>query len=138
MIQSAEGFFRPFLENVVAPNAATFAPLIALGEFTVGVTLVLGLFTRLGAITAMWLTLNYMLAKGLAAGGGSTDRLFFALDLAFLLGSAGLAWALDGVRRRELGANPVTRWLAGIPESPEQPAQRPAAAPASAGVPRQG
>src|SRR5207237_6970169 len=69
MIQSAETFYKPFLENVVVPNAAVFAPLVALGEFTVGVTLVLGLFTRLGAIVAMWLTLNYMLAKGLAAGG---------------------------------------------------------------------
>jgi hypothetical protein len=55
-----------------------------------------------------------MLMKGLASNGGSIDRLFVLSDLVFLLAAAGLVWGLDGAWRRQLGANPVTRWLAGL------------------------
>lgn len=126
-VGNAEGFYRPFLEQTVIPNAGLFAQLVTIGEVTAGICLTLGLLTRLGGLTGMWLALQYMLMKGMANTGGSIDRLFFLADLAFVLGAAGLVWGLDGHLRQVLGRNPITRWLAGL--TPEDltgdPAQLP-------------
>jgi len=123
-LPKTQSFYRPFLQDTVLPNAALFSQLVTIGELVAGVLLLLGLFTRLGALVGMWLTLNYMLTKGLPSLGGSVDRLFFLTCLAFLLGSAGLVWGLDGMLRGTIGRIPVLGWLAGA-------RGRPAAAPAS-------
>ena len=120
-VPQSEAFYRPFLEGSVLPNATLFAQLVTIGEWVAGVSLVLGLLTRVGALTGMWLTLNYMLMKGLPNLSGSVDRLFFLSCLAFLLASAGLVWGLDGVLGRALGSNPLTRWLTGAPEARPSP-----------------
>lgn len=118
-IPQAEAFYRPFLERTVLPRADMFADLVTLGEWTAGLLLTLGLFTRLGGLTATFLVLNFMLAKGVGAGLAapitSTDYLFVLAGLACAIGSAGLVWGLDGAFRRTFAANPVTPWLAGIP-----------------------
>ncbi|MBI4506211.1 MAG: DoxX family membrane protein, partial [Chloroflexi bacterium] len=113
-IVNSEAFYRPFLEGVVQPNVGLVAQLVTIGELTVGVLLLLGLLTSLGAVIGIWLNLNYMLMKGLASNGGSVDRLFVVAELAFLVGAAGLVWGMDGLLRRPFGAIPVVRWLAGI------------------------
>lgn len=132
-IANSEAFYRPFLEGVVQPNILLIAQLVTIGEWVVGLLLVFGLLTGLGALLGMWLNLHYMLMKGLPAGGGSIDRLFFVSELAFLLGAAGLVWGLDGLLRRQLGGNPATRWLAGVSgrgdERPSAPAAEVSAAP---------
>jgi uncharacterized membrane protein YphA (DoxX/SURF4 family) len=107
--------YASFLEGVVLPHAMTFALLVVFGELTAGLLLYLGLFTRLGGLVGAWLVLNFMLAKGLLNDAGSNDRLFFVACLTFGLAGAGLAWGLDGALRTTLEANPLTRWLAGIP-----------------------
>lgn len=119
----SEAFYRPFLEGVVLPNAPLFAQLVTLGEWVAGISLLLGMLTRLGGVVGMWLTLNYMLMKGLPSLGGSVDRLFFLACLAFILASAGLAWGLDGVLPRSLANHPLTRWLAGVEPEPERTPQ---------------
>ena len=98
-----------------------------------GILLLLGLLTRLGSIVGLCLNLNYMLMKGLAANGGSIDRLFSLAELAFLLGAAGLVWGLDGTLRRQLAGNPVTRWLAGLSGGRHDPGL--ASEPAPTGAP---
>ena len=113
---TAEGFYRPFLENVVQPNGALFSQLVALGEVAVGISLLLGLLVRPSCIVAMFLNLNYMLMKGLANNSGSNDRQFFVCELAFFLAAAGLVWGLDGYLARAAPGNPIARWLAGSRE----------------------
>jgi uncharacterized membrane protein YphA (DoxX/SURF4 family) len=108
-------FYRGFLESSVLPNADRFAQLVVLGEWVAGVCLLGGLLTRLGALSGMWLMLNYMLAKGLPSFEGSQDRLFFASCAVFALSGPGLALGLDGVLRPYLGSNPIFHWLAGVP-----------------------
>jgi hypothetical protein len=101
------------------------------GVFRSALLLLLGLLTRLGSLVSLWLVLNYMLMKGLPALAGSSDRLFALASLAFLLGSAGLVWGLDGAWRHWLAGNLLTRWLAGIPAREEaviQPRRAPARA----------
>jgi thiosulfate dehydrogenase (quinone) large subunit len=113
--------YAGFIDNVVAPNAGTFALLIALGETVVGVSLLLGLLTRVGSIVAVWLLANFMLAKGLPNFEGSMDRLMLLMCIVFGAAAAGLTWGLDGALRPWLAANPLTSWLAGI----HGPARRP-------------
>lgn len=115
---NAEPFYRVFLESIVAPNALLFSQLVTLGEWAAGLSLLLGFLTRLGALISIVLVVNYMFLKGLASLGGSSDRLFALVSLAFLLASAGLAWGLDGALRQQLAGNGLTRWLAGLPAPP--------------------
>src|SRR5438094_8840438 len=65
-----EAFYRNFLQGTVLPNAPLFARLVTLGEWTVGLLLLFGFLTRLGALTGMWLLANYMLMKGFSNGAG--------------------------------------------------------------------
>lgn len=58
------GPYHDFLANVVSPNVYLFAELVRVGELLVGVSLVLGLLGRVGGLGGMFLTANYMLAKG--------------------------------------------------------------------------
>jgi uncharacterized membrane protein YphA (DoxX/SURF4 family) len=113
-LENADPLYAGFLSSVVLPNALVFSQLVLLGEWVAGLSLLLGLFTRLGALSGAWLVLNFMLAKGLLNDAGSSDRLFFAACLALGFAVAGLTWGLDAVLRPTLEANPITRWLAGI------------------------
>jgi uncharacterized membrane protein YphA (DoxX/SURF4 family) len=113
-IAAAEPFYRAFVESAVQPSPLLFSQLVTVGEWVAAILLTFGLLTRLGALTGIWLNLNYMLIKGLASNGGSIDRLFMLADLAFLLGAAGLVWGLDGALRDRLSNNALTRWLAGL------------------------
>jgi thiosulfate dehydrogenase [quinone] large subunit len=58
------GPYRDFLANVVSPNVNLFAELVRFGELLVSLSLILGLFGRVGGLGGMFLTANYMLAKG--------------------------------------------------------------------------
>ena len=113
-VASTEPVYRGFLESAVQSNPLLFTQLVTIGEWVAALLLTFGLLTRFGAIIGIWLNLNYMLMKGLASNGGSVDRLFILANLAFLLGSAGLVWGLDGAWRDRLRANALTRWLAGL------------------------
>jgi uncharacterized membrane protein YphA (DoxX/SURF4 family) len=109
---AAEGFYRPFLEDTVLPNSDLFAELVVLGEWAAGISLLFGLLTRLGALTGMFLMVNYMLMKGLESSSGSVDRLFFLACLVFLVASAGLVWGVDGYLQRRF-AGGFNDWLTG-------------------------
>jgi uncharacterized membrane protein YphA (DoxX/SURF4 family) len=62
-IAGGSGPYRDFLLNVVQPNAGIFAELVRLGEVCVGISLVLGLFSRLGGFVGIVLPLNYVAAR---------------------------------------------------------------------------
>jgi uncharacterized membrane protein YphA (DoxX/SURF4 family) len=63
-ITHVSGPYQAFLTNVVLPNAWLFAELVRLGEVITGVLLLLGFYTRLGALVGILLALNYLSAKG--------------------------------------------------------------------------
>jgi uncharacterized membrane protein YphA (DoxX/SURF4 family) len=109
-----ELFYRPFLEEVVLPNALLFAQLVTSSELLVGISLVLGLLTRVGALGGAFLVLNYMLTKGLINNPGSIDRLFLLASIVFILTSAGLVWGLDDRLREVFAPHRITRWIAGL------------------------
>jgi uncharacterized membrane protein YphA (DoxX/SURF4 family) len=86
---------------------------VAIGEVAVGLSLLLGLLTRVSCTVAVFLTLNYMLMKGLVNNSGSIDRMFALCAIALFLGAAGLVWGLDGYLAKAAPGNPLARWLAG-------------------------
>jgi uncharacterized membrane protein YphA (DoxX/SURF4 family) len=80
-IAKTTGPYHDFLVNVVQPNAAVFADLVRFGELLVGISLVLGLLSRLGGFFGIVLTLNYIAARG----GLHTVKEWGSLDAALAL-----------------------------------------------------
>lgn len=83
-VTSDGGFYHDFLVNVVTPHFAIFAELVRLGEVLVGLSLVFGFLTRLGALGGIFLALNYYLLNNPVLTFGSLGT----LDVATLALSA--------------------------------------------------
>src|SRR3970040_545211 len=71
-------FYKEFLETTVLPHASTFAWLVAVGEFLVGLCLLIGLLTRFCAIMGIVMNVNYVMAMGLAPLAFHANQLFVA------------------------------------------------------------
>jgi uncharacterized membrane protein YphA (DoxX/SURF4 family) len=108
-------FYRPFLSGVVLPHVGFFAPLVALTEIVVGVSLLLGGATRPAAAVGMLLTADYFLLDGMSVVDVSND-------FAFVVGLAVLFFTAAG---RVAG---LDRWFGrrAPPPEPEKPAEKPA------------
>jgi thiosulfate dehydrogenase [quinone] large subunit len=96
---AVDPLYKSFLEAVALPNVEVVAALVALGEVLVGLSLTLGLLTRLGGVGGAFLVLNYMLYKGLPTNGGWIDHLVFALTIMLAVTAAGSVLGLDGLLR---------------------------------------
>lgn len=95
-LENGHGFYKPFLESVVLPNAGLFAWLVTVGELLVGAALVTGTATRIAAAGAIFLMLNYLFAKGAWWWHpSSNDAALQFIALVVLIGSAGRAFGVD-------------------------------------------
>jgi thiosulfate dehydrogenase (quinone) large subunit len=99
-----QGWYAIFLQNVVLPHANLWSHFVAVGEFLVGIALILGIFTGIAAFFGSFMNFNYLLA-----GTVSTNPLLFAIAT-FLV----LAWKTAGW----LG---VDRWLLPFLGTPWKP-----------------
>ena len=63
-LEKAAPLSRWYLQTVAVPGAPVFARLVALGELSCGIALVLGLWTRLAAALAFLMVLNFHIASG--------------------------------------------------------------------------
>jgi thiosulfate dehydrogenase (quinone) large subunit len=107
-LQKGHPFYQDFVVQAVLPNAALFATLVTWGELLVGVSLVLGLLTRLSAVVALLLNVNYMFAKGAWFWTpSSNDAAFAAISLALLVGAAGRTFGLDAFLARRWARSPL-------------------------------
>jgi thiosulfate dehydrogenase (quinone) large subunit len=89
-------FYISFLQSVVIPNAKLVSYLVMTGELIGGLGLLFGAFTRVCAIIAMVLFINYMLAKGRWFWSpDSEDAAVFFIALILFLGRAGRFFSLD-------------------------------------------
>lgn len=104
-------FYRPFGEHVVLAHVNVFAPLVAVTELLVGLTLLLGLGTRLAAGAGLFLIVNYMLAFGETPISAANDAAFFWALAVVFAANAGRALGLDAYLFR---AKPA-------PERPAEP-----------------
>ncbi len=80
-----------FLQHVVLPKTTIWSNLVAWGEFLVGISLILGIFTGITALFGSFMNLNYLLA-----GSVSLNPILFipAIFLIMAWKTAGW-WGLD-------------------------------------------
>jgi thiosulfate dehydrogenase (quinone) large subunit len=104
-------FWANFLRSVVIPNASAVAWFVALAELSVGLGLVLGLWTRAACAGGSLLVLTFLLGQSYVPGAswdnwltaGLTSK--FALLLLALLAvtDAGKTWGMDGRAKSQRG-----------------------------------
>lgn len=81
------GWYRSFLQSLLDSGAQVwFGKLIAIGEFLVGICLILGLFVGVAAFFGALMNLNFMLAGSLASG-----PLLLVLEILLVI-----AWKIAG------------------------------------------
>ena len=98
----------PTVSGMSAPETALPAGLIPWGELLVGVTLVLGLFTRLAAVLALLLLVNRMYVAGAWVWDpSSNDAAFGAIAVALLVGAAGRTLGLDALLAERWPRSPL-------------------------------
>jgi thiosulfate dehydrogenase [quinone] large subunit len=99
----APAFYQSFIQQVVLPHADLFSYLVLTGEVVAGVSLLLGLCTRVGAVVAMFLFLNYMFSKGnYFWSPNSEDAAVFFSALVCCIGAAGRVFGVDAYLARRL------------------------------------
>ncbi|HET9223390.1 MAG TPA: DoxX family protein [Roseiflexaceae bacterium] len=80
-------WYRSFLQFMLDNEAYTwFAPLVAYGEFLVGVALIVGAFVGIAAFFGAFMNWNFIMA-----GSASTNGMLFAIAVALML-----AWKVAG------------------------------------------
>ncbi len=105
MAENPHAWYKSFVEGTVLPNAPLFAHLTALGEAVAGALLVLGLFSGLGSMIALLLSINYGLATWhLAPASQGFHYTLITVMLGLFLGRAGFTWGMDGWLLRRKGA----------------------------------
>ncbi|MBV8490219.1 MAG: DoxX family protein [Candidatus Eremiobacteraeota bacterium] len=126
-----KGPYHQFMASVVLPNMTIFAELVRLGEVLVGLALILGVLTRIGALGGMLLTLNYIAARGTMFSTTTVQSLDFTLFVLCLISLAlptGRVFGVDGLwahRRATAPAGSTVR----AEFVPEPPLDRPTAPP---------
>src|SRR5438876_11911597 len=96
-------WYKDFLEGTVLPNSRVFATLQTFGEAAVGLGLILGLLTGLGALVGLFLSLNYGLASQWMSFGQQGFHVLLVTSMFVFLGArAGRVWGIDAwlFRRR--------------------------------------
>jgi len=94
-LRNGYGWYQNLLNSVVVPLSSTFGTLVVIAEMYLGVALVLGFTTRLAALVALFLLLNYMCAKGALPWGPGIDQSDIILALLILFSDAGRTFGLD-------------------------------------------
>jgi uncharacterized membrane protein YphA (DoxX/SURF4 family) len=90
------GWYKDFLEGTVLPNSRVFATLQTYGEAAVGLGLILGMLTGLGALVGLFLSLNYGLAsQWMSFGQQGFHVLLVTSMIVFLFTRAGRTWGID-------------------------------------------
>jgi uncharacterized membrane protein YphA (DoxX/SURF4 family) len=95
------------IRKMVEPNRAWFPYLILLGEISVAIGLILGLFTPLALIVAIFLNLNYISLAGVKPKDISVNRCYqceqgqnwnmLIAEVVLLATAAGCTWSLDAL-----------------------------------------
>jgi thiosulfate dehydrogenase [quinone] large subunit len=127
-IASTTGPYHDFMLSVVSPNAIVIANFVRFGELLVGISLVLGLFSRLGGLFGVVLPLNYMAGRGALmtlSGWGTLDAALALLSAISLVLPTGRIAGFDGLRTPRAPARPTV--VAEV--VPERPLDGPSAPP---------
>lgn len=106
MIGNTQGSIHDFVTGVVLPNIGVFAYLDAWGETLTGVSLVLGLLTRVGGLVGFFLPMLYFAMKGAYAhldGYAGLDIMTALASALNLVLPTGAVFGIDALFGRRKG-----------------------------------
>jgi thiosulfate dehydrogenase [quinone] large subunit len=103
---AVQGWYAWFLQHAVLPYTHVWGYIITIGEFAVGVALVLGIFTGIAAFFGSFMNMNYLLAGTVSS---NPILLIIAIFLVLAWKTAGW-WGLDRWMLPALG----TPWRPGL------------------------
>lgn len=86
--------YRNFVSHYVAPHAKFFAYFTAIGEFYVGITLVIGFLSGLAALVGIFFYINYFLGGSEGNALWTVAHVTISLLVIFFT-KAGRNWGLD-------------------------------------------
>lgn len=105
----AVSWYRPFLAQVVLPNAVFFGYMIGLAELFIGLSLLLGFWVRPASVLGVVHMASLTIATWWEPGHGVPIWRYFGSELdhlpllmlfvIFFVADAGLVWGLDGHKR---------------------------------------
>jgi thiosulfate dehydrogenase [quinone] large subunit len=101
----AYSWWGSFMHSFVVPNSGWIAILVAVAEFSIGVALTLGLFTRIAALGSLALLFTYVMS------GTASVCAFYALFAIVILATwrtsrwIGVDGLISGYRQRHQGAD---------------------------------
>jgi len=100
------------VRDIVLPNIEIFGPLVYLVELIIGVSLLLGLFSRAGAALGLAMGLNLWLGLYSAENEWPWTYMFLVIIQAwFIIDPPGRALGTDALtRRRRVGDPSASRW----------------------------
>ena len=101
-------FYQAILDRYILPHATVFSYLVATGELIVGLSFLLGAFTNLFSLVAIFMILNFSMAVCYGNIGSLIGHLVL-IGVVALLGiySAGSVWGLDSSLARRLSPRVV-------------------------------
>jgi thiosulfate dehydrogenase (quinone) large subunit len=89
-------WYKSFLLDTVVPNSHLFATITAIGEVGVGLSLLLGLLTPVGAFFGLLQVMFYgMAVQQQSSGQQGFHIMLFTMMLTFLFARAGRRWGID-------------------------------------------
>lgn len=104
--------YRAYLLDTVIPGASLYANLTAFGEVFVGISLLFGLVTPLGALVGFTLTIFYGLAvQHMSSGQLGFHVMLGAMMIAFFFSRGGRSWGADGWLRSRWPGSSLVNWL---------------------------
>jgi uncharacterized membrane protein YphA (DoxX/SURF4 family) len=99
-------WYKSFLLDTVVPNSHLFATITAIGEVGVGLSLLLGLLTPVGAFFGMLQVVFYgMAVQQQSSGQQGFHIMLFTMMITFLFARAGRRWGIDGWLRERYPAS---------------------------------
>ncbi len=105
-------WYKSFLLDTVIPGSHVFATLTALGEVSVGILLLFGFLTPLGAFFGLLQVVFYGLAvQQQSSGQQGFHVVLFVMMLTFLFTRAGRQWGIDGWLRERYPSSKLVQLL---------------------------
>ena len=104
--------YRTLLQDIVVPHFHLFGWLLLLTEVTIGMSLVLGAWTRIGALLGVLQATNLLLAQGRTPEGPGIYIAILVANLVVLLTPSNARFSVDAWRDRRRSGTVVTNALA--------------------------
>lgn len=101
-------FMSDFLTNVAAQNASTVVATIAIAETLVGINLLLGVLTRVGAFGGIVMNVVFYLAAGhTSPSTAGINLIMIGAELAMIAAPGGRVLGLDAILHRKFTNIPL-------------------------------